>query len=111
MHVIYGTATGGTELGVRKLLMGLDSEAFEQTICAIKGGFDWTDMEAGRSVSLNGQRGKSAFLVPRLVRVFRRERPHVVHSRNWGAIEAVPAARLAGCPQPSTANMEETSET
>jgi sugar transferase (PEP-CTERM/EpsH1 system associated) len=78
--------------------MGLDSEAFEQIVCAIKGGFEWTNMEAGRLVSLNGKRGKSSFLVPHLVRVFERERPHVVHSRNWAAIEAIPAARLARVP-------------
>jgi sugar transferase (PEP-CTERM/EpsH1 system associated) len=29
-----------------------------------------------------------------LARVFARERPHIVHSRNWGTIEVVPAARL-----------------
>jgi len=32
----------------------------------------------------------------RLLRVLRRLEPDLVHSRNWGAIEAVPAARLAG---------------
>src|SRR2546422_5652332 len=32
----------------------------------------------------------------RLLRALRRLEPDLVHSRNWGAIEAVPAARLAG---------------
>jgi sugar transferase (PEP-CTERM/EpsH1 system associated) len=34
----------------------------------------------------------------RLARLMRAWRPHIVHSRNWGTIEAIPAARLAGVP-------------
>ena len=34
----------------------------------------------------------------RLARIMRQYRPHIVHTRNWGAIEAVAAAKLAGVP-------------
>jgi sugar transferase (PEP-CTERM/EpsH1 system associated) len=45
-------------------------------------------------------RSESEFqlLLFRLARIMREFRPHIVHSRNWGAIEAIPAARLAGVP-------------
>jgi glycosyltransferase involved in cell wall biosynthesis len=33
-----------------------------------------------------------------LARIIQSYKPHVVHSRNWGALEAVPAARLAKVP-------------
>ena len=41
---------------------------------------------------------KPAFLVPQLARVFAREKPDIVHSRNWATIEAVAAAQLARVP-------------
>src|SRR5260370_17012974 len=41
---------------------------------------------------------KLQFPLFRLVRIMRRYRPHIVHTRNWGAIEAVAAAKLAGVP-------------
>jgi sugar transferase (PEP-CTERM/EpsH1 system associated) len=47
---------------------------------------------AGRSDS-----GLQLLLFP-LIRIMRAYRPHIVHSRNWGAIEAIPAACLAGVP-------------
>lgn len=37
-------------------------------------------------------------MVGRLARIMREFRPHVVHSRNWGGIEAIPAARFARVP-------------
>ena len=49
-----------------------------------------------RVISLGRSRDERQVLVRKLKRVFDRERPHIVHSRNWGAIEAVAAARLAG---------------
>ena len=41
---------------------------------------------------------KLQFPLFRLVRIMRQYRPHIVHTRNWGAIEAVAAAKLAGVP-------------
>jgi sugar transferase (PEP-CTERM/EpsH1 system associated) len=38
------------------------------------------------------------FPLPRLVRAMRDARPHIVHTRNWGALEAILAARIAGVP-------------
>jgi len=45
----------------------------------------------------NGRKGLELSL-PRLMAVMKKYRPHVVHSRNWGSIEAIPAARLARVP-------------
>lgn len=38
------------------------------------------------------------FLLFQLVSIFREHKPHIVHSRNWGAIEAVLAGKIAGVP-------------
>lgn len=96
MHVVHSFGTGGTEEGIRKLLAGLDPERFEQIVCTVAPS---TEVEPGtgtRVISLNRPKLTRMFLVRRLQRVFRREQPHIVHSRNWGAMEAVLAGRLAG---------------
>jgi sugar transferase (PEP-CTERM/EpsH1 system associated) len=95
MHVVHSLGVGGTEEGVRKLLVGLDSSVFEQVVCTVLAGAS-RDPETGtRVVNLGRSPGHIGFLVPDLTRVFARERPQIVHSRNWGTIEAIPAARLA----------------
>ena len=101
LHVINRLDTGGTEYGVLKVMDGLGSELFEHRLCATRG----FDPELARSRGLDGQLlavgrpgANLQFLLFRLMRVMRAWRPHIVHSRNWGAIEAIPAARLAGVP-------------
>lgn len=101
MHVIDSLGTGGTEEGIRKLLSGLDSSVFEQIVCTVAAPPQEAAPTAegstgARVISLERPRGVRQILVGRLKSVFDRERPHVVHSRNWGAIEAVVAARMAG---------------
>jgi sugar transferase (PEP-CTERM/EpsH1 system associated) len=98
MHVVHSLGTGGTEAGVRKLLAGLDGSAFQQTVCTVLDSPAADPTTGTRVISLGRSRRSIGFLVPDLARVFERERPHIVHSRNWGTIEAVPAARLARVP-------------
>jgi sugar transferase (PEP-CTERM/EpsH1 system associated) len=90
---------GGTEKAVLKLARGLDPGLFEHYICALRGIATPRKWTSGVTVVQVGGEGKGfQFNVPRLVRVMRKVRPAVVHSRNWGGIEAVVAARLARVP-------------
>lgn len=98
MHVVRTMAMGGTEGGVRKLLSGLDPTQFEQTLCTLIDDPKSANPPSTRTICLGRAPDKAAFLVPRLGRVFSRERPDVVHSRNWAAIEAVAAAKLVRIP-------------
>lgn len=95
LHVVRNLGTGGTEAGVRKLLAGLDPSLFEQVVCTVVAGPARDPITGTRIVNLGLEVNQSGFLVPSLFRMFLRERPDIVHSRNWAAIEAVPAARLA----------------
>ena len=100
MHVFDRLDLGGTEKGVVKLLHGLDPDLFEQCICPIRGASpeaqSWVrDIPIVRAG--NGK-GQLRFNVPALVQTMKRFRPAIVHSRNWGGIEAVVAARIAGVP-------------
>lgn len=101
LHVLNRLDTGGTEHVVLNLLQELDADLFEQRVCVTRG----FNPELARRKNLLhdpfvvGERdGGSQFLLFRLARVFRKYRPHVVHSRNWGTIESVPAARMSGVP-------------
>jgi sugar transferase (PEP-CTERM/EpsH1 system associated) len=95
MHVIDSLGTGGTEEGIRKLLTGLDPFAFEQMVCTVSPSPQIDAKSGSRLISLGRSKSGRQFLVGSLKAVFERERPDVVHSRNWGAIEAVVAARMA----------------
>jgi sugar transferase (PEP-CTERM/EpsH1 system associated) len=95
MHVVHSLGVGGTEEGVRKLLLGLNFNVFEQVVCTVLAGPARDPQTGTRMINLGRSPGRIGFLVPDLTRVFSQERPQIVHSRNWGTIEAVPAARLA----------------
>jgi len=100
LHVLDRLDLGGTEKAVMKLVRGLEPELFENYICALRG-TPTTDnaWASGVTVLHPGLEGTGfRFNVPRLVRVMKEVRPTVVHSRNWGGIEATVAARLAGVP-------------
>lgn len=98
MHVVHSLGTGGTEAGIRKLLSGFDPEVFEQSVCTVVAGPPFDPQTGARLVSLGRARRSSGLLMTDFYRLFRRERPHIVHARNWGTIEAVPAAKLARVP-------------
>jgi len=98
MHVVYCMGTGGTEMALRKLVTGLDPQRFENIICTVAPLTNVERVPGVRFVSLD-RSGRPGFLVPQLTKLFLRERPDVVHSRSWGAIEAVPAAKLARVPR------------
>jgi sugar transferase (PEP-CTERM/EpsH1 system associated) len=100
MHVLDRLDLGGTEKAVMKLVRGLEPELFEHYICplrttAVTPG-EWA---SGVTVLHVGREGAAfQFNVLRLARAMRKLCPAIVHSRNWGGIEAIVAARLAGIP-------------
>jgi len=102
IHVLHRMGAGGTELALRRVVAGLDPERFENIICTVAPFAPLTEdvpTVGARFVSLQRSGRKTGSLVADLARLFRRERPDIVHSRNWGAIEAVVAAKLAGVPR------------
>jgi sugar transferase (PEP-CTERM/EpsH1 system associated) len=100
LHVISYMGRGGAEMGILKLVAGL-GDWFEQRICTTRG-FDADFVRSSFSEEKMYVAGspdlKLQFPLFRLARIMRQYRPHLVHSRNWGAIEAVAAAKLAGVP-------------
>jgi sugar transferase (PEP-CTERM/EpsH1 system associated) len=101
LHVLNRFATGGTEHVVLKLVGGLNSGIFEQRLAALRGidsAIDQSQIPGGELLLQGRNDTGFELMLFRLARVMRAYRPHIVHSRNWGAIEAIPAARLAAVP-------------
>jgi sugar transferase (PEP-CTERM/EpsH1 system associated) len=100
LHVISYMGRGGAEMGILKLIAGL-GDGFEHRICTTRG-FDADFVRSSFSEKKMYVAGspdlKLQFPLFRLARIMRQYRPHIVHTRNWGAIEAVAAAKLAGVP-------------
>ncbi len=101
MHVVNYLGCGGTEFGVLKLMEGLRSKPFEHRLCATR----TSDPDFVRNHNLGtilhvagSAREGLQFPLFRLRKIFRQYKPHIVHTRNWGGLEAVLAARIAGVP-------------
>jgi sugar transferase (PEP-CTERM/EpsH1 system associated) len=101
MHVVDSLGKGGLESGLVNVIRHLDdSDQFEHIVVAMRRlgpNADRLSGSAARLLCLYKENSGSRFQIPALFRVIRECRPDVVHSRNWAAIEAVVAARLARC--------------
>jgi sugar transferase (PEP-CTERM/EpsH1 system associated) len=99
MHVVYALQPGGMELGVVKLVNGLDPLRVQSAICSTRQAGILKQQVSPRVplFELHGRRGNDVRLVWRLYRLFRREHPDIVHTHGWGTVlEGLIAARLAG---------------
>ena len=102
VHVMNALAVAGLEMGVVKLVNRQDPRKFAPIICCLE-----LAREDARAlvdphvpvVVLGKQPGIDASVFLKLVRLFWRERPHIVHSYNWATfLYACVAARLTRVP-------------
>jgi glycosyltransferase involved in cell wall biosynthesis len=100
LHVLNTLQTGGAEYLVLNLARALDRRRFPMLVCSLQGdGEIGTEMRAlgVPTFVLERRVGLDPWLVPRLLRIIRRERVRIVHTHNvapW--LYAGIAARLAG---------------
>lgn len=96
LHVLPQLGLGGTENGVLNIIEYFGDE-LDQSVCALRP----SDARSPRIAALGSRFsviGNRRVAIKHLADHFRKVKPDVVHSRNWGAIESVIAARLAGVP-------------
>ena len=99
VHVIDSLQVGGTENGLVNLVGYLAGDFRHTVIAMTSTGPLEARLPAETTVVVLGKRpGRDLRAVGRLVGQLRRLRPDIVHSRNWGALDAVPAARIARAP-------------
>jgi len=101
MHVVYTLRTGGMEMGVVKLVNGLDPARVRSSICSTTpaGEIKALVQPSVPLFELSRRAGNDLRFVGALYRLFRQGRPHVVHTHAWGTLlEGLLAARAARVP-------------
>src|SRR5687768_6992307 len=103
MHVVHGLRPGGMEYGVVKIVNALTSSSspVASSICSTVSSETLKDL-VDPSIpvfELNRRDGNDPRIFWELYRLFRRERPDVVHTHAWGTLcEGLLAGRLARVP-------------
>jgi sugar transferase (PEP-CTERM/EpsH1 system associated) len=98
LHVVETMlGMGGLERGLVNLIHRTDASRFEHVVCVVRSLGALTEQlprDRVRVFCLEQTRPGFSFQVWTLARLIREVRPHVVHSRNWGASEAILAGAL-----------------
>jgi sugar transferase (PEP-CTERM/EpsH1 system associated) len=102
LHLVYRFDTGGLENGIVNLINHMPASEYRHAVVALTEvapdfarRIERDDVEF---VSLHKPPGHGISLYPRLVALFRRLQPAVVHTRNLAALECQVPARWAGVP-------------
>ena len=103
LHVVEAVGIGnGVENGIANLIARMDPGRFEHVLCGVfRMGMQVERYPADRVklVSLEQKQRRLAIQIGPLVQLIRKQKPDIVHSRNWGALESVIAGRWVGsCP-------------
>lgn len=101
MHVVYRFATGGLENGVANLINRMPAGAYRHAIVALTEVTDFKERIRRDDVeffALDKPPGHALRLYPQLYRLFREQKPQIVHTRNLGALEVTVPAWAAGVP-------------
>ncbi|MBK6295869.1 MAG: TIGR03088 family PEP-CTERM/XrtA system glycosyltransferase [Rhodoferax sp.] len=101
LHVMYRFDTGGLENGVVNLINHMPADAYRHAVLALTEVTDFSQRVQRKDVefiALHKPPGHGIWQYPKLFRLFRRLRPHIVHSRNLAALEVQVPAWAAGVP-------------
>lgn len=97
VHVIHSFDTGGLEKGIAALIRHASPDIETVVLCLSSNGASARLVPPGtRIVELFKPPGNSFRFILKLSKALRSLHPHVVHTRNWGGMEGVLAARLIG---------------
>ena len=101
MHVVTSFDKGGLENGVVNLINRMDSQRFRHSLCCIQNSGTFIGHLKRNDVNvfeLNKTPGLDFQLFGKLFHLFKANPVDIVHTRNWGTIDAILPAKLAGVP-------------
>jgi sugar transferase (PEP-CTERM/EpsH1 system associated) len=98
LHIVHSLQIGGLENGVVNLINNLNSDTFEHAVCCIDRSGPMADrIRMPVDIYTLNKGNKRDYLLPiKISRIIRQVRPDVVHTRNWGTIDGVAGAKIAG---------------
>ena len=97
IHVLHSFGYGGLEKGIATLIRHGSLEFEHMVLCLAESGASSSLLPLETEIfELHKQKGTSFLFLWRLSRTLRRLKPSIVHTRNWGGIDAIIAANLAG---------------
>ena len=100
-HVVHSLELGGLENGVVNLLNKLNSAQFDHTLICLTRAGTFVERIQNKDVTLielGGSAQRFRFPLVKLAGLFRQIEADIVHTRGWGAVDAVFAAKAAGVP-------------
>ncbi len=97
LHVLHSFNMGGLENGVVNLLNNSNQDMFEHEICCVtKSGRAALRLKKRIPIyEMHKREGNDWRLIPKLARLMKNIKPDIVHTRNWGTVDGIVAARLA----------------
>jgi len=101
VHVVYSFSVGGLENIIVQLINRLPAERFEHVLLSLTtlGDFAQRIHQPGvQFIAINKEPGHAVPMYPHIWRLFRKIKPHVVHTCNLAALEVMPLAWAAGVP-------------
>lgn len=102
VHILHSLAMGGAENGVVNLMNNINTDIFTPIIISLVNGGSLKGRLNLNRVTLyemGKKEGNDCLLPFRLVRLFKKIKPHVVHTHCWGTlVEGITAAKIAGVP-------------
>lgn len=99
LHVVNDLNVGGLERNLLALTRAT-GDCFDHHVCCIRERGTLADRFVASRVEVDALEtvGRSHMVAWRIAQLCQRVRPHIVHTRNWGAIDGVVGARLARIP-------------
>ncbi len=101
LHVFHSFNMGGLENGVVNLINQSNPDNFQHEICC----FTTTGVAEKRLekkiplFEMHKREGNDLKMIWRLIKLMKKRQPHIVHTRNWGGIDAIVAAKMAAVPR------------
>jgi sugar transferase (PEP-CTERM/EpsH1 system associated) len=101
LHVVEALGVGGgVENGIANLIESMDRKRFEHVLCSVfrlGPQVERYPLDRVRLLCLAQKQRKFSVQIGPLAEMIRHVKPNIVHSRNWGALEAVLAGRWVRC--------------
>jgi len=101
MHVVQSLEIGGLENGVVNLLNRLSDDRFNHVVCCLTHAGKLAERIQSQDVKIvevGLPTDRFRFPIITLRRLMRRWSPDILHTRGWGTIDGIFAARAAGVP-------------